>query len=160
MSLADVDPQHFRAALARWASGVTVVTARYRDEPVAMTASSFSSLSLDPPLVLVCVAESAHSHEGLVGAPGFTVHVLSRAQDDLSTRFARWDPGRWDGLQPDEGPFGEPLLPLGVARLSCAHHMALDGGDHTVLVGRVLQAVTSDATPLVYWNRGYRSVAD
>lgn len=159
MSRADVDPQHFRAALSQWPSGVTIVTSLYEGEPVAMTASSFASLSLSPPLVLVCVADTAHSHAGLTRAEGFTVHVLAQGQDDLSNRFARWDATRWDGVETQEGPFGEPLLPLGAARLSCAHHAALDGGDHTILVGRVVSAETTDAEPLLYWNRGYRSLA-
>ena len=76
-----VTEREFRDTLARWASGVTVVTGRHDGEPVGMTAASFSSLSLDPPLVLVCIAHSASSHAGLVAAPGFAVHILAADQD-------------------------------------------------------------------------------
>jgi len=157
---ASVDPQEFRSALALWASGVTVVTADAPDGPQGMTAASFSSLSLDPPLVLVCIDHRAHSHAGLVSAPGFVVHVLAQGQEDLSHRFARagdekFMPGDWT-----RGPFGAPVLPLGVARLACAHHAALDGGDHTILVGRVTEVSVGDRPPLLYWDRGYRSLAD
>jgi flavin reductase (DIM6/NTAB) family NADH-FMN oxidoreductase RutF len=154
---ADVDPRRFRDTLALWPSGVTVVTARDARGPVGITAASFSSLSLNPPLVLVCIDHGARSHDGLVTAGGFVVHVLSRAQEHLSVRFAQPGPEKFDGVDLAEGPFGAPVLPLGTARLVCAHHEALEGGDHTILIGRVLDVETSDEEPLVYWNRTYRS---
>lgn len=160
MTPVDVEPQDFRDTLSLWASGVTVLTARDAHGPVGMTAASFSSLSLSPPLVLVCIDVSALSHDGLVGADGFVVHVLSQDQADLSDRFARRGGDKWQGVATSDGPFGAPLLPLGTARLVCTHHAALDGGDHTILVGRVNQVESRDRPPLVYWNRGYRSVAD
>lgn len=154
---ADIDPRRFRDTLALWASGVTVLTARDAHGPVGMTAASFSSLSLTPPLVLVCIDRGARSHDGLVGAEGFLVHVLARSQEDLSARFARPGPEKFADLGLPDGPFGAPVLPLGTARLVCAHHDALEGGDHTILVGRVLDVETTGAEPLVYWNRSYRS---
>lgn len=155
----DVDPQDFRNALALWPSGVTVLTARDEHGPVAMTAASFSSLSLDPPLVLVCVDLGALSHAGLVGAEGFVVSVLSGDQADLSSRFARRGVEKWEGIELEDGPYGAPLPPMGTARLVCTHHAALDGGDHTILVGRVEHAEVTDRPPLVFWNRGYRELA-
>ena len=155
LELESVSERRFRDTLARWPSGVTVVTARDGDEPVGMTAASFSSLSLDPPLVLVCVARDANSHDGLVGAPG------------LRGPHPRLGPGRGVGpvrrararevrrLPDERGPFGAPLLPFGVALLVCAHHAALDGGDHTILVGRVVDTDLAGTDPLVYCNRGY-----
>jgi len=159
VSGADISPERFRAALARWASGVTVVTADAPGGPVGITAASFSSLSLDPPLILLCIDRGAYSHDGLVGAPGFAVHVLSREQEDLSVRFSRPGNEKFSHGDWSPGAFGAPILPLGVARLACAHHVALDGGDHTILVGRVTGAEVGDASPLVYWDRGYRSIA-
>ncbi|HWH15644.1 MAG TPA: flavin reductase family protein [Miltoncostaeaceae bacterium] len=159
MTTTAVDAQHFRDCLALWASGVTVCTARDGHGPVGITAASFSSLSLDPPLVLVCIDHRARSHDGLVGAEGFVVHVLAEDQADLSERFARPGPEKFTEEGPLEpGPFGAPLLPLGTARLVCAHHAALEGGDHTILVGRVLEVATTDRRPLVYWARRYRGV--
>ena len=150
-----VDPQDFRDALARWASGVTVVTARHDGRPHGMTAASFSSLSLEPPLVLVCVARGAFSHDPLVGAEGFAVHVLGSGQEDLSARFAGAGADKFAGLPDERGPFDAPLLPFGVARLACAHHAALDGGDHTILVGRVVGTELAGTDPLLYCNRSY-----
>jgi flavin reductase (DIM6/NTAB) family NADH-FMN oxidoreductase RutF len=156
VDLASVPEQDFRDALARWASGVTVVTARDAEgAPVGMTAASFSSVSLDPPLVLVCVARSAQSHDGLVGAPGFAVHVLGSAQIEMSARFARPDPGKFAGVPDEPGPFGAPLLAFDVARLVCAHHSALGCGDHTILVGRVVSTELAGTDPLIYCNRAY-----
>jgi flavin reductase (DIM6/NTAB) family NADH-FMN oxidoreductase RutF len=155
LELQSVSGRQFRDALARWASGVTVVTARDGDEPVGMTAASFSSLSLDPPLVLVCVAHTANSHDALVGAPGFAVHVLGSSQGEMSARFAEPGPEKFADFPDQRGPFGAPLLPFGVALLICAHHAALDGGDHTILVGRVVDTDLAGSDPLVYCNRAY-----
>jgi flavin reductase (DIM6/NTAB) family NADH-FMN oxidoreductase RutF len=152
-----VTQQEFRETLALWPSGVTVVTAREGEIPLGMTVSSFSSLSLDPPLVLACIAKSAKSHDGIVAAPGFAIHVLSRDQEDISRLFARPGPEKFDGIAASEGPYRAPVLPLGVARLMCAHHAGIDGGDHTILIGRVLEVERTDQPPLIYWDRDYRS---
>jgi flavin reductase (DIM6/NTAB) family NADH-FMN oxidoreductase RutF len=154
-----VTPHEFRDTLARWASGVTIVTARHRGEPVGMTAASFSSLSLDPPLVLVCIQRSASSHEGLVQAPGFAVHILGAEQDDVSALFAQPGPGKFAGFPDERGPYDVPLLPAGVARLVCAPHEALEGGDHTILIGRVVQTELTGTDPLLYCNRTYWRIA-
>jgi flavin reductase ActVB len=155
LELESVSERRFRETLARWPSGVTVVTARDGGEPVGMTAASFSSLSLDPPLVLVCVARDANSHDGLVNAPGFAVHILGSSQDEVSRQFAEPGPLKFDDYPDQPGPFDAPLLPFGVALLVCAHHSALDGGDHTILVGRVVHTDLAGTDPLVYCNRGY-----
>jgi flavin reductase (DIM6/NTAB) family NADH-FMN oxidoreductase RutF len=150
-----VSEREFRDTLARWASGVTVVTARHAGEPIGMTAASFSSLSLDPPLVLICIARSALSHDGLVGAEGFAVHVLGAEQQEMSSLFARPGADKF-GAYPDErGAFDSPLLPFGVARLVCERHSTLDGGDHTILVGRVVSTELAGTDPLLYCNRAY-----
>lgn len=154
-----IDPQDFRETLALWPSGVTVLTARGADGPIGITVSSFSSLSLDPPLVLACVDKKAKSHDGLIAASGFVVHVLDRSQETISRAFARAGTEKFDDVEWYAGPYGAPLLPLGVARLVCAHHEALDGGDHTILVGRVLEVARTGNPPLVYWDRDYRSAS-
>jgi 3-hydroxy-9,10-secoandrosta-1,3,5(10)-triene-9,17-dione monooxygenase reductase component len=155
LDLESVTAQEFRDALARWASGVTIVTARDGDEPVGMTAASFSSLSLDPPLVLVCIARTANAHDPLTGAPGFAVHVLGSGQHEMSARFAKPGPAKFADYPDERGPYEVPLLPFGVARLVCAHHSALDGGDHTILVGRVVGTHLAGTDPLIYCNRSY-----
>lgn len=152
-----VSAQEFRETLALWPSGVTVLTARDDEELVGMTISSFSSLSLEPPLILACLDKKAKSHDAIIGARGFAVHVLARDQEQISRGFARPGPEKFDEVEWDEGEFGAPLLPVGVARLVCAHESALDGGDHTILVGRVVDVARSDKPPLIYWDRDYRS---
>lgn len=158
--LPSVAPQQFRDALARWASGVTIITARSGDEPVGMTAASFSSLSLDPPLVLVCIARSARSHDPLTEAGGFAVHILGRGQDEMSATFATPGADKFAAYKDERGAFDAPLLPFGVARLQCERHALLDGGDHTILVGRVLNVELAGTDPLVYCNRSYHRLAD
>jgi flavin reductase (DIM6/NTAB) family NADH-FMN oxidoreductase RutF len=150
-----VTEREFRDTLARWASGVTVVTARHDGEPVGMTAASFASLSLDPPLVLVCIAHSASSHEGLTAARGFGIHILGADQDDISALFSQPGPDKFTSFPDERGPFDVPLLPAGVARLVCAPHETLNGGDHTILIGRVVQTELAGTDPLVYCNRTY-----
>ncbi len=150
-----VSENDFRDTMSRWASGVTVVTARAGDEPIGMTAASFSSLSLDPPLVLVCIARSAQSHDGFTAAPGFAVHMLGAAQAEMSARFARAGTDKFGEYPVEPGPFGVPLLPFGVARLVCEAHGAHDGGDHTILVGRVVSVESAGTDPLLYCNRAY-----
>ncbi|MEA2783663.1 MAG: hypothetical protein QOK29_5226 [Rhodospirillaceae bacterium] len=154
----------FRAALSRWASGITIVTAAGPQGPTGITVSSFASLSLDPPLVLACIARSSGSHDALVTADGFGVHLLSREQRELSAHFARAGIDKFAGLAHEVGPYGAPLLPVGLARLVCAREAALDGGDHTILVGRVTRAEVPElddlGDPLLHYNRGYRALAD
>lgn len=152
---ANVSPDDFRAALSRWASGVTVVTAA---GPVGMTVSAFSSLSLDPPLVLVSLARSAATHDPVLAADGFAVHILEDDQAEMSTRFAS-PVDRFDGLGFEVGPFGAPLLHGGVARLVCERHATADGGDHTILIGRVVQVDVRAGEPLLYYRGAYRGLA-
>jgi len=152
--LPSVTPDSFKAALARWASGVTIVTAA---GPVGMTVSAFSSLSLEPPLIVVGIASRAYSHDEIVGAEGFAVHILAEDGEALSTRFAS-PVDRFADLDWVPGPFGAPLLHHFGARLVCARHATFDGGDHTILVGRVTQADVTHGEPLLYYRGGCRRI--
>lgn len=149
-----VQPDNFKAALSRWASGVTIVTAA---GPVGMTVSAFSSLSLDPPLISVALADTAHSAASIIAAPGFAVHILDRDQQDLSTTFAS-PVDRFANLSWDDGPFAAPLLGGAVARLVCEHWATAPGGDHTILMGRVIQVDVSRGEPLLYFRGDYRGL--
>jgi flavin reductase (DIM6/NTAB) family NADH-FMN oxidoreductase RutF len=151
----DVEQMRFRDAMSRWASGVTVVAASGPDGPAGLTVSAFSSLSLDPPLVLACIGTSSGAHDAICGAEGFSVHILDADQSDLSARFATRGIDRFAGLDHGIGAFGAPLLPLGAARMVCARHAALPGGDHTILVGRVTEVELADAEPLLHYSRSY-----
>lgn len=150
-----VTPDSFKAALSRWASGVTVVTAA---GPVGMTVSAFASLSLAPPLVTVAIAAGAYSHDEIVGASGFAVHILGDDGAEVSTRFAS-PVDRFAELDWEEGPHGAPLLRAYIARLVCARHATFDGGDHTILVGRVEQADVVHGDPVLYYRGAYRHLA-
>ena len=154
-----VDASAFRGALAQWASGVTIVTAATADGPVGLTASSFSSLSLDPPLVLVCIDQRGGSHDPLTGADGFAVHLLDASQEQLSNHFARGAADKFDKTDWRTGRFNAPLLPLGLARIVCQRETLVEGGDHTILVGRVVEVETAQGRPLLYWAGGYRGLA-
>lgn len=148
------DGRAFRAALGRYATGVTVVTATTPEGPLAMTANSFTSLSLDPPLVLWCPATGSSRYAGFAGAAHYAIHVVAADQIDLCRRFAR--EGRdFAGLDLEETPEGAPALPGCLARFDCAAEAAYPGGDHAILVGRVLRAVTRPGDPLLFWGGRY-----
>lgn len=140
----------FRDALGRFATGVTLVTIAGPEGPMGFVANSFSSLSLDPPLVLWSIARASRRFGAFAGARGFSIHILGQAQADLIPRFGREGAG-FAGLDWQETPEGMPVLPECPARFDCAAHATHDGGDHLIIVGRVLRAslVEGDA-PLVF----------
>lgn len=153
--LISVSPDDFKATLARWASGVTVVTAA---GPVGMTVSAFSSLSLEPPLVTVALSTDAHSSASILTADGFAVHILGDDQRSVSTRFAS-PVDRFADLTWHDGPFGAPLLSGCLARLVCARHAIADGGDHQILIGRVVQVDVGEGEPVLYYRGAYRELS-
>jgi flavin reductase (DIM6/NTAB) family NADH-FMN oxidoreductase RutF len=144
-----------RDALGRYATGVTVITMRGPDGPLGMTANSFTSVSLDPALVLWCPAKRSSRHDSFVAATHFAIHVLAADQLDLCLRFAR-SGGNFDGVATDVTPEGQPALPGAMARFDCSRHALHDGGDHTIVVGRVLRATTrAEGEPLLFWGGRY-----
>ncbi|GBD22916.1 p-hydroxyphenylacetate 3-hydroxylase, reductase component [bacterium HR29] len=153
-----VDAAAFREAMARFASGVTVVTARSaRDGRLAgFTASAFSSLSLDPPLVLVCLDRRADSYRVFSEAEAMAVSVLAHGQHDLALHFASKGIDKFSGRALERGEAtGLPLIPGALAHIECAMHDRLEGGDHVILVGRVLRAAVGEGEPLVHYNRAF-----
>lgn len=145
----ETDARAFRDALGRYATGVTVVTVLGDDGPVGMTANSFTSVSLDPPLVLWLPARSSSRFDRFAGAEHFVIHVLDAEQADLSARFTRGGAG-FEGLDYRSNPEGVPLLPQPLARFDCRVHAIHDGGDHAIVVGRVLRAARRAGEPLVF----------
>ena len=154
--LPGVEPDDFKAALGRWASGITVVTAAGNDGPVGLTVSAFSSLSLHPPLVLVCIGLASWSHDQVVNAPGFGVHVLGSGQEEVSNTFAFSREDRFKDLDWDESHHGVPRIKGSLATLVCERHQVVEAGDHSILIGRVLEATVTDDQPLCWWQGGYR----
>ncbi len=144
----------FRTALGRYATGVTVVTATGDAGPVAMTANSFTALSLDPPLILWCPARASGRFQALTGAAHFAVHVLAHDQQALGLRFAR-SGSDFGTLAPGLTPEGAPEIAGVLARFDCATHAVHDGGDHAIMVGRVLRAAYRDGAPLLFWGGLY-----
>jgi flavin reductase (DIM6/NTAB) family NADH-FMN oxidoreductase RutF len=140
-----------RRALGMFLTGVTIVTTI--DENGAsrgITANSFTSVSLDPPMVLFCVDRSAASCDAFTGSRGFAVHILGHEQQELASRFASRSPTKFDGLQCASGAGGAPLLPECAAWLDCETDQRIEVGDHVVIVGRVLDFGVEPQRPLAY----------
>jgi 3-hydroxy-9,10-secoandrosta-1,3,5(10)-triene-9,17-dione monooxygenase reductase component len=152
-----IDADTFRRALGRFPSGVTVVTVRDGDgRDCGMTVSAFSSLSLVPPLVLVCIGDDATIAGAVAAAGHFAVSVLSEEQEAIARRFA--DPGtdRFSGMKVSRGVTGLALIEGAVAQLECAIVARHRGGDHTIVTGELLSATAADdGRPLVYQRGEY-----
>lgn len=158
-----VDPGQFRDVLRLWASGVSVVTTRRPGGIQGITVSSFTSLSLEPPLILVCIEKRARTHAAIEVQRCFGVNILSAGQVDLSDRAAgrRGVEGCWLEASPHRTAVtGAPLLAGALAWLDCALEAAHPGGDHTIYVGRVEAASGTDGKPLLWFNRNYAGLAD
>jgi flavin reductase (DIM6/NTAB) family NADH-FMN oxidoreductase RutF len=155
------DPTQFRQLLGRFATGVTVVTALDpQGRPCGMTASSVSSVSLEPPLLLVCVGHQADFHPVMSTAPRFAVNVLAADQESLSRQFAASDGDRFSGVRYQKGPHGVPLLEGALAHLWCDRWGQHEAGDHTVFFGLVTGGETFDRPPLLYYRSQYTSTQD
>ena len=159
-----VDTRRFRDALAHFATGITVVTARAPDGPHGVTINAFSSLSLKPPLVLICIEHGRYSLEVLESARVFAVNVLAEGQEHLS-RFFSTDsrpegPHAFDGIPYRPGPLGAPVLDGCLAALECRVTTQYPGGDHTIFLGEVEAVeVVPDRRPLLYYDRAYYGIA-
>lgn len=139
----------FRDALGSFATGVTVVTVQGPSGPMGFTANSFASVSLDPPLVLWSVARASSRFAPFAEAEHFAIHVLAADQADLCRTFAR-AAGRFADDMPPRNAQGVPILNGALARFDCAVHARHEGGDHLILVGRVLNCHHAPAEPLVF----------
>lgn len=159
-----VDVVQFKRALGLWASGVTVVSTRANGLIYCMTASSFSSLSVDPLQVLICVARNAKLHELLLESGAFGINILRDDQRPLAEAFARTgrEPvERLDLIETFDGPSGSPIFTPSLAYLDCRLGHVYDGGDHTIMIGDVTAAGSDESgRPLIYFNRNYRGVRD
>jgi Conserved protein/domain typically associated with flavoprotein oxygenases, DIM6/NTAB family len=150
-----------RRALGLFTTGVCIATTRHRDERYGITINSFSSVSLEPPLVLFSIARNLRSFNAFWQTNGFAINILSSAQQELSTRFSRAGADKWSNLSVEYGRDGGILIPDALACFDCRKHASYDGGDHVILVGEVTGIVTSaDADPLIYYSSCYRRLAD
>ncbi|MEO9461544.1 MAG: flavin reductase family protein [Marinomonas sp.] len=157
----DLDPhgakqRAFRKALGSFATGVTIVTTMgHTDEPIGVTASSFNSVSLDPPLILWSLAKSSLSYQAFSESGHFAVHVLAENQSELSSRFAQSKSNKWDGLDWHAGQLGSPLLGEFLALFECRTHAQYDGGDHVIMLGEVVNFELRDHAPLLFHSGAY-----
>jgi flavin reductase (DIM6/NTAB) family NADH-FMN oxidoreductase RutF len=162
MPLSTIDPATFRSVLGRFASGVTVVTVR--DEQSydhGMTVSAFCSLSLEPPLVLICIEKSASLHGVLASgntSSQFAVNILESRQEDIARRFAEEHPDRFEGVGFTRGTTGAPILDDCLAVIECEVQSRHPAGDHTIVIGTVIASATNEGKPLLYYRGGYATL--
>jgi flavin reductase (DIM6/NTAB) family NADH-FMN oxidoreductase RutF len=151
-----IDAYDLRRAFGAFATGVTIVTTRGENgEVFGFTANSFSSVSLDPPLVLVNIAKSAYGLKLFTDAPGFAVNILAENQRDLSNTFASRGADKFAGVKWSQGPTGSPLLEGVVAWFDCEYFEQVDAGDHIILIGKVLDYEYTTDSPLAFCRGAY-----
>ncbi len=151
------DPVRFRRALGRFATGVAVITARDAHGPIGMTVNSFASVSLSPPLVLWSPAKSSKRHDAFVAADTFGINVLGAGQGALCNHFTRSSRG-FETFASELDPAGLPLLKGCAAIFHCVRRAVHDAGDHTILIGEVLQAELGEPSALVFRNGQLQSL--
>jgi flavin reductase ActVB len=158
MNETSVDRATFRQAMSRFPAGVTIVTTKDAEGRAwGFTASSFCSLSLEPPLVLVCLANDARSAPAFRGAESYVIHVTDQRQRDLVMRFASKSvEDKFADLEYQDGPMGHPELPDAIVTLRCRAENVIPAGDHVILVGHVVDALVNESgVPLVHGDRSF-----
>ncbi len=156
----EIEPSLYRTVLGHFATGVTVITAMDGDEPVGMAANSFTSVSLDPPLVLFCPGKASSTWPRIQRAPGWCVNILAEDQEDVCRLMAQKGAERFREIGWKSAPSGAPVLSGTVAHIDCRTVAEHDAGDHLIVVGRVLEmAVNSKEGPLLFFRGGYGQFA-
>ncbi|MDD1975063.1 MULTISPECIES: flavin reductase [Pseudomonas] len=156
MNTSHIDPKQFRQALGAFTTGVTIVTTRGEDgQDYGLTANSFNSVSLEPPMVLWSLSKTSSSASAFIDAEHFAVHILSADQESLSNRFAKRGEDKFATLSLQRGPGEIPLLEGCSARFQCRTTYRYEGGDHIIFVGEVVAFDSFDKSPLVFHSGGY-----
>ncbi len=156
-----VTPDEFRSALSRFASGITVVTSRAAAGDLhGITVSAFCSVSLQPPLILVCIEKTTGSHAAIKETDFLVVNFLAAGEDEMSERFSLPFADKFEGVDYREGIGGVPVLNNALVTLECRVKNGYDGGDHTIFVGEVEKVSIRDGNPLVYFHGNYRDLVD
>jgi len=150
----------FRETMGHFPTGVTVVTTRERDgDPAGLTVSAFTSVSLHPILVMVCIHQDASAHDLMVKGVSFAVNVLSSEQGELAKRFATGIPEeRFQDLDVEDSPLGNPLFPDSLAWLDCRVTEVFPGGDHSLVLAEVVSCFAGDGDPLLFHRGALRSM--
>ena len=157
-----VSEQDFKNALKLWASGVTVVTSKSESFGLkGMTATSFSSVSLDPPQILVCINKTADTGDAVLEGKTFAVNILKADQQDISNQFAGGasQEERFANVAWHEGEIGTPVIDDALASLECTVVDQVQAGTHWVIIGEVQAVSCRDGEPLMYYNSGYRELS-
>lgn len=141
----------FRHVIGHFASGVTIVSTERDGTPYGTTANAVSSLSLEPPMVLVCMNESSSTGQAVAATRRFAINILHEDQHELARRFATKDPDKFAGVELRTGGFGQPLLADALATIECQVVETLTGGTHAVYVGEARSAISYDGAPLAYF---------
>ncbi|WP_136439777.1 flavin reductase family protein [Pacificoceanicola onchidii] len=151
---AQVDNRAFREALGRFGTGVTVITCETGTGPLGITANSFSSLSLDPPLVMWAPAKNSSRYPFFMATQRFAIHVIAQDTAEICSAFAR-DGDAFDQFDWERNDYGVPILNNCLSRFECVTHATHDGGDHSIVVGRVERVTTGDGAPLLFFGGDY-----
>ena len=156
-----IDKEVFRQVLSHFAAGVTVVTTLDAEQrPHGLTATAFSSVSLDPPLVLVCVDKKAETYPQFEPAGIFAVNFLALGQRHISQSFAKHGGDKFSGVSWRPGALGTPLLDGTIGHVECRIRYWYDAGDHTIMVGEIESADAREGEPLLHFRHAYRAVVD
>lgn len=146
-----VDRDHMRRAMGRFASGITIITTRYDGSDYGLTASAVSALSLDPPMLLICVNKTSNTQQAIKASGVFAVNILRETHSDVARRFATSHTGKFDALRVTYGALGAPLLDGMLATLECLVTAEVPGGTHTVFLAEVHSAQANEGLPLTYF---------
>jgi len=152
------DPQAFRRALGNFATGVTVMTACHQEQRTGMTANSFNSVSLDPPLILWSIIKTSRSYTIFGQSSHFVVNILAMDQMALSNHFSRYSEDKFETIDAETARCGAPLLKNCAARFVCEKYQCLDGGDHWIILGKVIDFDDFGRAPLLYHQGAYSAL--
>ncbi len=153
-----IDDAGFKLAMSHFASGVTIVTTVHDGRAYGMTVASFASLSLHPPLVLVCIERSVKTHDAIIAAGKFGVSILGSDQSDISSKFASRSEDKFAGVDVVPGELAVPLIANALTSIECRLYDRVPGGDHTIIIGEVVDIHTREGDPLLYFRSGYREM--
>ena len=154
------DAREQRRIMGFFATGVTVVTTHSNGDFHGMTANAVTSLSLDPPLVLVAVGKENQSHAHISQGKCFAVNILGDSHEDISQQFAVPGPKDFTKVPHSTGSTGAPILTEAIGFVDCVLHQILPGGDHDIFVGKIVAGGTGEGSPLLYFGGRYRQLAD
>ncbi len=154
-----ITKEEFRSALGRFASGVSVVTTKDNSGKLfGITVSAFCSVSLEPPLILVCIEKRTGSHHAFEQSKVFVVNILHEGQQQTSNHFASHLEDKFSGVEYSSGIENLPVLTDALVNLECSLHNTYEGGDHTIYVGKIERATIKDTNPLIYWHGNYQEI--